>query len=74
MGKDGGYTAEHMEDITAFGEAIRGIWRNKNIKTLVYTSVDSTSVEQHTELHDGAGPFASESVGRAFTVLLKLER
>ena len=72
--KDGEFTAEDIETITAFGQAIRGIWKNKNYKTLIYTSVDSTSVEQQTELHDGAGPFASESGGETVQVLFKLDR
>ncbi len=54
---------KYIEAVNAFGEPIRGIWKHKNDKTLVYTSMDSTSVEQQTELHDGAGPFAAVSCG-----------
>ncbi len=61
--KDGAYTEEAVDTITAFGEIVRGVWKHNDDKTLVYTSTDSTSVEQQTELHDGAGPFAAESVG-----------
>ena len=64
VAKHGGYTEEHIETVTAFGEPIRDIRKHNDDKVLVYTSTDSASVEQQTELHDGAGPFASESVGR----------
>ncbi len=64
--KHGEYTAENVETVSALGELVQGIWKHTDDKTLAYTSVDSTSVEQQTELHDGAGPFASEFVGRQF--------